>query len=135
MIEPDLDAIRRRVADLPVSAPALENRRALMGVIRDHVARYLALYFASDGAIAADPAFTRWLDELDTTVPQGVAVYAETMWAAIKGRAAVKVEWDTSTAETRSSAAIVAEYQYVTSQSIDSHGALVGARFAFYGGP
>lgn len=44
-------------------------------------------------------------------VPQGVAVYAESMWAAIKGRAAVKVEWDTSTAETRSSAAIVAEYQ------------------------
>jgi isoquinoline 1-oxidoreductase beta subunit len=44
-------------------------------------------------------------------VPQGVAVYAETMWAAIKGRAAVKVEWDTSSAETRSSATIIAEYR------------------------
>ena len=44
-------------------------------------------------------------------VPQGVAVYAETMWAAIKGRAAVKVEWDTSAAETRSSATIIAEYR------------------------
>jgi isoquinoline 1-oxidoreductase beta subunit len=44
-------------------------------------------------------------------VPQGVAVYAETMWAAILGRAAVKVEWDTSTAETRSSATIIAEYR------------------------
>lgn len=27
------------------------------------------------------------------------------------------------------------EYQYVTSQSIASHGVLLGARFAFYGGP
>ena len=44
-------------------------------------------------------------------VPQGVAVYAETMWAALQGRAALKVEWDLSGAETRSSAAIVAEYQ------------------------
>lgn len=44
-------------------------------------------------------------------VPQGVAVYAENMWAAIQGRAAVTVEWDTSTAETRSSAAIIADYQ------------------------
>jgi len=45
------------------------------------------------------------------TVPQGVAVYAETMWAALQGRAVLKVEWDLSAAETRSSAAIVAEYQ------------------------
>lgn len=52
-------------------------------------------------------------------VPQGVAVYAENMWAAIQGRAAVSVEWDTSTAETRSSAAIVAEYQ----EKAKAHGA------------
>jgi isoquinoline 1-oxidoreductase beta subunit len=45
------------------------------------------------------------------TVPQGVAVYAETMWAALKGREALRVEWDMSAAETRSSAAIIAEYQ------------------------
>jgi isoquinoline 1-oxidoreductase beta subunit len=45
------------------------------------------------------------------TIPQGVAVYAETMWAALKGRAALKVTWDLSSAETRSSDAIVAEYQ------------------------
>lgn len=30
---------------------------------------------------------------------------------------------------------LMAEYQYVTSPSIDSHGALFGARVAFYGGP
>ena len=36
-------------------------------------------------------------------VPSGVAVYAETTFAAFRGRDAVAVEWDTSEAETRSS--------------------------------
>ena len=40
------------------------------------MARYLALYFDSDDAIAADPAFASWLDELDATVPTGVAELA-----------------------------------------------------------
>jgi isoquinoline 1-oxidoreductase beta subunit len=44
-------------------------------------------------------------------IPQGVAIYAETMWAALQGRAALAVDWDLSAAETRSSATIVAEYQ------------------------
>ena len=44
-------------------------------------------------------------------IDQGVAVYAENTWAAMKGRKALKVEWDISAAETRTSAAIVAEYQ------------------------
>ena len=44
-------------------------------------------------------------------VPQGVAVYAESMWAALKGRDALHVDWDTSKAEKRSSARIIAEYQ------------------------
>ena len=44
-------------------------------------------------------------------MPQGVAVYAESMWAALKGRDALHVDWDTSKAEKRSSARIIAEYQ------------------------
>ncbi len=44
-------------------------------------------------------------------IPQGVAVFAETTFAALKGREALKVEWDTSAAEKRSSAEIIAEYQ------------------------
>ena len=35
-------------------------------------------------------------------VPMGVAVYAENTYAAIKGRAAVQVKWDSANAETRS---------------------------------
>ncbi|MEQ8823470.1 MAG: xanthine dehydrogenase family protein molybdopterin-binding subunit [Filomicrobium sp.] len=44
-------------------------------------------------------------------VPRGVAVYAEGYWAASKGREALKVEWDESDAETRSTDEIVADYK------------------------
>jgi len=44
-------------------------------------------------------------------IPSGVAVYAKDTWAAIEGRAALKVDWDTSQAEKRSTAEIFAEYR------------------------
>ena len=43
-------------------------------------------------------------------IPSGVAVVANNTWAAKKGREALKVEWDNSKAETRSSSAIMAVY-------------------------
>ena len=43
--------------------------------------------------------------------PRGVAVVAEHMWAAIKGREAVTVAWDDSAAEKRGSAVILTEYR------------------------
>ncbi|MEH3064062.1 MAG: xanthine dehydrogenase family protein molybdopterin-binding subunit [Methylobacterium radiotolerans] len=44
-------------------------------------------------------------------VPTGVAVIARDTWSAMKGREALTVVWDDSTAETRSSDAILAEYR------------------------
>ncbi|MEE7477517.1 xanthine dehydrogenase family protein molybdopterin-binding subunit [Methylobacterium hispanicum] len=44
-------------------------------------------------------------------VPSGVAVIARDTWAAMKGREALKVAWDESAAETRSSDAILAAYR------------------------
>jgi isoquinoline 1-oxidoreductase beta subunit len=44
-------------------------------------------------------------------IPTGVAVVAKSFWAAKKGRDALKVTWDDSKAEKRSSAAIMAEYK------------------------
>ena len=44
------------------------------------------------------------------TIPQGVVVYAKDTFAAMKGRAALKVEWDLSKAETRSTATMVKQY-------------------------
>ena len=48
------------------------------------------------------------------TIPQGVVVYAKDTFAAMKGRAALKVEWDLSKAETRSSADLVKTYVAAT---------------------
>ena len=44
-------------------------------------------------------------------VPQGVAVLATSTWAALQGQRAVKVTWDDSKAEKRSSADIMAAYK------------------------
>ena len=44
------------------------------------------------------------------TIPQGVVVYAKDTFAAMKGRAALKVEWDLSKAETRSTETMVKQY-------------------------
>ena len=43
--------------------------------------------------------------------PRGVAVVGEHMWAALAARDAVRVTWDETKAETRGSAAILAEYE------------------------
>jgi isoquinoline 1-oxidoreductase beta subunit len=43
-------------------------------------------------------------------VPQGVAVYADNTFAALKGRAALKLDWDLSKAEKRSTEALAADF-------------------------
>ena len=49
-------------------------------------------------------------------VPRGVAVVAKGFWAAKQGRDALKVEWDDSNAEKRSSATIMDEYRRIAEQ-------------------
>lgn len=44
-------------------------------------------------------------------IPQGVAVLAKDTWSAMKGREALKVEWDDTGAEKRSSAQMFADYR------------------------
>ncbi|MGI9477108.1 MAG: molybdopterin cofactor-binding domain-containing protein [Hyphomicrobiaceae bacterium] len=44
-------------------------------------------------------------------IHRGVAVVAENMWSAIKGREALTIEWDERKAETRSSKQIMAQYR------------------------
>lgn len=50
------------------------------------------------------------------SVPRGIAVVAENMWAAMRGREVVKAEWDDSKAEKRSSAALAATYRDLASR-------------------
>jgi isoquinoline 1-oxidoreductase subunit beta len=49
-------------------------------------------------------------------VPRGVAVVAKSFWAAKLGREALKVEWDDTHAEKRSSAALLDEYRRLAEQ-------------------
>jgi isoquinoline 1-oxidoreductase beta subunit len=49
-------------------------------------------------------------------VPSGVAVIAKGFWAAKQGRDALKVEWDDTHAEKRSSADLMAEYRQIAEQ-------------------
>jgi len=44
-------------------------------------------------------------------ISRGVVVYADNTWAAIKGRAMLKTEWDLTAAENRSSDAIIEEHR------------------------
>ncbi|HVI89283.1 MAG TPA: xanthine dehydrogenase family protein molybdopterin-binding subunit [Dongiaceae bacterium] len=50
------------------------------------------------------------------TIPQGVAVIAENTWAARQGQAALKVDWDDSKAERRSTDAMFADYKKLAAQ-------------------
>lgn len=64
----------------------------------------------------------------------GVAVYGESVWAAVKARRALRAEWDDTQAETRSSARMFADYRealdspgLVARADGDADGALAGA--------
>lgn len=70
--DPAREAEMHGVADLPIDTPALDNRVAIMQVIRDHVARYLAIYYASDDEVQADAVLFRWVYALAGVVPNGV---------------------------------------------------------------
>ena len=77
-IHPVHDAERREVMDVPGGTPALDNRLELWHVIRDHVERFLSLYFQSDDDLRRDLFYTRWLDVLTDTIPNGVEELAGT---------------------------------------------------------
>jgi len=49
-------------------------------------------------------------------IPQGVVVLAKSTWPAFKGREKLKVEWDFSAAETRSTKTLEAEYRTLAGQ-------------------
>lgn len=72
--DPEADAQRRGVVDAGFDMPTERNLAALFDVMHQHARRYLAIYYASDEALRADAAVAAWLDELNTLVPNGVAV-------------------------------------------------------------
>lgn len=71
-----------------------------------HAPRFGATVASFDAAAAK--ALPGVVDVVQT--PRGLAVVGNHMWAAIKGREAVSVQWDEAKAETRGSAEILAEF-------------------------
>jgi len=65
---------------------------------------------------AADALKVRGVSDV-VAIPRGVAVVADTMWAAIKGREALKVEWDEAESELRGSIDIMADYRSKASEA------------------
>jgi isoquinoline 1-oxidoreductase beta subunit len=63
-------------------------------------------------------------------LPSGIAVYATNTWAAIEGRKALKVNWDRSGAETRSTEEMFEEYHDLLAEPgvhVEMHGNAAGA--------
>jgi arachidonate 15-lipoxygenase len=77
-IDPSVDNDLRGLAGATFETPALDNRLAIMDVIREHVARYLALYYDDDAALARDGAYEAWLAALRRQIPHGVDEIAGT---------------------------------------------------------
>ncbi|WP_448203784.1 molybdopterin cofactor-binding domain-containing protein [Azospirillum sp. sgz302134] len=67
-------------------------------------------------------------------ITRGVAVLAEHSWAAMKGREALKVEWDLSKAEARGSDELMAEYKRLAAQPPTAVAAKRGDADAAMGG-
>ncbi|MDQ3692900.1 MAG: molybdopterin-dependent oxidoreductase, partial [Chloroflexota bacterium] len=61
--------------------------------------------FAADAALAM-PGVRHVVE-----IPTGVAIVADTFWAAQRGREALSIDWDDTAAEMRSSADLLAEYR------------------------
>ncbi|MGQ7791720.1 molybdopterin cofactor-binding domain-containing protein [Faunimonas sp. B44] len=85
----------------------------LLTAVMIHPPRFGARVKSFDGAAAK--AVRGVVDVVAT--PRGVAVVAEHMWAALKGRDAVEVEWDEAGAETRGSGEIFAEYRRIAAEA------------------
>jgi isoquinoline 1-oxidoreductase beta subunit len=70
-------------------------------------------------AVAVDDAQARAVrGVVDVKViPQGVAIYAKGFWPAAKGREALKITWDESGTESRSTDQLIAEYRAFAQQA------------------
>jgi isoquinoline 1-oxidoreductase beta subunit len=79
----------------------------LLTAVMIHPPKFGAVVKSFDAAKAK--AFDGVVDVIET--PRGIAVVGRNMWAALKGRDMVTVEWDEAKAEQRGTAEILAQYR------------------------
>ncbi len=99
-----------------LDTPAKTNGSAVftLDVLADDMLTAVVLHAPQFGATvgSVDDSETRKVKGVVDvkTISQGVAVYAENTYAALKGRDKLKVDWNTAEAETRSSAQIASDF-------------------------
>lgn len=81
-------------------------RDGMLTAVVAHPPKFGATVASLDDSAALEVAGVRKVAQ----IPQGVAVYADNTYAALKGRAALTVEWDDSTAETRSTDQMIEQW-------------------------
>jgi isoquinoline 1-oxidoreductase beta subunit len=108
---------------LDTVAKSTGEARFTLDVYKDGMITTAILHPPQFGATVAnvdDTAARQIAHVLDVkTIPQGVVVYGKNTFAAFKGLAALKVEWDTRQAETRSSAQLMETYAKAVKESGD----------------
>jgi hypothetical protein len=70
---PDLHFQRRGTTTTPFPYPYRDNVLELWAANLDYVRDYVAVYYADDAAVQADPDLVAWADELDRLLPNPVA--------------------------------------------------------------
>jgi isoquinoline 1-oxidoreductase beta subunit len=79
----------------------------LLTAVTAHPPRFGAVLKSFDASAALAVKGVRQVVE----IPEGVAVVADGMWPALKGREVLKIEWDEGAAEKRSSEELLADYR------------------------
>jgi arachidonate 15-lipoxygenase len=70
--EPPTQFSRRGTTSTPFDYPYRDNVMTLWAVTHDYVARYLAIYYDGDAAVAADAELASWVAELNRLMSNGV---------------------------------------------------------------
>ncbi len=89
------------------------SRPGMLTAVVAHPPKFGASVASFDAAGALDvPGVTDVVE-----IPRGVAVIAESLWSALKGRDALEVQWAEDEAEQRSSETLFAEYESAVASS------------------
>jgi arachidonate 15-lipoxygenase len=70
--DPETSAHDRGLVGAVFDTPSLTNLCSLFTLFHDHATAYVDAYYASDEDLAQDAALGRWLEDLQTTIPNGV---------------------------------------------------------------
>jgi hypothetical protein len=69
-----------------IESPSASDLGAMYALFEAHARDYLAIYYATDADLAADPAVARWLDAYDKAIPGGLPAWTKPLTVAVLTR-------------------------------------------------